>query len=213
MIITLGLAEVRRDTLTDTFPNIVPVKEAFRHHPDRHEFRVTSSSDNMENLERLYTFLTTFGHPQVQIIVTVSPCSLDGDLLGRQCRGSGYLREIFTADRQLMIGVLGMRMFITFRAMRLCGTQSGRPHSSKTCDTFKARLFSTLWICSFVTTSNRFGWSDSNCLLGKFSSFDTAKCVGRGRIVIADVSGNCKGRKRIEVEDSVDCSINRARAS
>lgn len=76
VIITLGLVEVWRDTKTDTFINTTPISEALHHHPDRYEFRLTSFSDNFENLEKIHALLTKFGHPQLQIVVTVSPVPL-----------------------------------------------------------------------------------------------------------------------------------------
>jgi hypothetical protein len=76
VIITLGLVEVWRDTVADTFINTTPVPEALRHHPNRYEFHVTSFSENLANLEKIHALLTAFGHPQLQIIVTVSPVPL-----------------------------------------------------------------------------------------------------------------------------------------
>ncbi len=76
VIITLGLVEVWRDVVADTFINTTPIPEAFRHHPNRYEFRVTSFSDNLDNLEKIHALLMAFGHQQLQIIVTVSPVPL-----------------------------------------------------------------------------------------------------------------------------------------
>jgi hypothetical protein len=76
LIVTLGLVEVWRDTVADTFVNTTPIPEAFRCHPDRYEFHVSSFSDNMANLENIHVLLKKFGHPGLQIVVTVSPVPL-----------------------------------------------------------------------------------------------------------------------------------------
>jgi len=76
VIITLGLAEVWRDKIADIFLNHTPIPEALRSHPDRYEFHVTNFAQNLSNLERIHTLLSQFGHPDVQVVVTVSPVPL-----------------------------------------------------------------------------------------------------------------------------------------
>jgi hypothetical protein len=76
VIITLGLAEVWRDTVADTFINIAPIPEVFRSHPDRYEFHVTNFAQNYENLENIHALLGRFGHADVQLVVTISPIPL-----------------------------------------------------------------------------------------------------------------------------------------
>ncbi len=76
IIITLGLIEVWRDTLTDTFINATPIPELFRACPDRYELHVSNFSQNQANLERIHELLERFGHPDMQIVVTVSPVPL-----------------------------------------------------------------------------------------------------------------------------------------
>ena len=76
VIITLGLAEVWRDKIADVFLNHTPIPEARRSHPDRYEFHITNFAQNLSNLERVHTLLSRFGHPDVQIVVTVSPVPL-----------------------------------------------------------------------------------------------------------------------------------------
>jgi GSCFA family len=76
VIITLGLAEVWRDKIADIFLNHTPIPEALRSHPDRYEFHITNFAQNLSNLERIHTLLSQFGHPDVQVVVTVSPVPL-----------------------------------------------------------------------------------------------------------------------------------------
>jgi len=83
VIITLGLVEVWRDKLTDTFLNAAPFHDALRRYPDRYEVHVTDFVQNLANLEKIHGLLTTFGHPDVQIVVTVSPVPLMATFSGQ----------------------------------------------------------------------------------------------------------------------------------
>ena len=76
LIITLGLIEVWRDTLTDTFLNCAPPLKVLVRYPDRYEFHVTDFSQNLANLQKIYALLDRFGQPDLQIVVTVSPVPL-----------------------------------------------------------------------------------------------------------------------------------------
>jgi GSCFA family len=76
VIVTLGLAEVWRDVKADVFVNRTPIPSLFKTDPDRYEFQLSSFAANWANLEAIHTLLSTFGHPDVHIIVTVSPVPL-----------------------------------------------------------------------------------------------------------------------------------------
>jgi hypothetical protein len=76
VIITLGLAEVWRDVKADVFVNRTPIPSLFKSDPDRYEFQLSSFAANWDNLETIHALLSTFGHPDVHIIVTVSPVPL-----------------------------------------------------------------------------------------------------------------------------------------
>src|SRR5438067_3989073 len=76
VIITLGLVEVWRDKIANIFVNTTPIPEALRSHPDRYEFHITNFAQNLSNLERIHRLLSQFGHPDVQVVVTVSPVPL-----------------------------------------------------------------------------------------------------------------------------------------
>jgi hypothetical protein len=73
LIITLGLAEVWRDLQTDVYINRTPL---FKSHPDRYEFHLTSFAENWNNLEAIHALLSRYGHPDLCIVVTVSPVPL-----------------------------------------------------------------------------------------------------------------------------------------
>jgi hypothetical protein len=76
VIVTLGLAEVWRDVKADVFVNRTPVPSLIKTEPDRYEFQLSSFAQNWANLEMIHRLLTTFGHSDVHVIVTVSPVPL-----------------------------------------------------------------------------------------------------------------------------------------
>jgi len=76
VIVTLGLAEVWRDTKADVFVNRTPIPSLFKSDPDRYEFQLSSFADNWSNLEATYELLTRYGHPDFHVVVTVSPVPL-----------------------------------------------------------------------------------------------------------------------------------------
>ena len=76
VIITLGLVEVWRDCQADVYTNATPARPVLKTHPQRYEFHLTSFAQNWANLEAIYALLTHYGHPDVRIVVTVSPVPL-----------------------------------------------------------------------------------------------------------------------------------------
>jgi GSCFA family len=77
VILTLGLAEVWRDVHADVFVNCTPLPSLFKTQPNRYEFHLGSFSENLANLEAIHALLTQYGHPDVHIVVTVSPVPLE----------------------------------------------------------------------------------------------------------------------------------------
>src|ERR1044071_4485117 len=76
VIVTLGLAEVWRDVKANVFVNRTPLPSLFKTDPDRYESQLSNFAANWVNLEAVHTLLSTFGHPDVHIVVTVSPVPL-----------------------------------------------------------------------------------------------------------------------------------------
>lgn len=76
VIITLGLVELWVDKEANLIINTTPPPEAISRYPDRYEFRVSSFAENLKNLEQIHALLAEFGHPDSQVIVTVSPVPL-----------------------------------------------------------------------------------------------------------------------------------------
>jgi hypothetical protein len=77
VVVTLGLAEVWRDIQADVFINRTPIPSLFTTQPGRYEFYLTGFAENLANLEAIHALLTQYGHPDVHIIVTVSPVPLE----------------------------------------------------------------------------------------------------------------------------------------
>jgi len=76
VIITLGLVEVWRDARANVFINNTPIQALLGAQPNRYEFHVTSFAENWSNLEAIHAVLSRYGHPDVRIVVTVSPVPL-----------------------------------------------------------------------------------------------------------------------------------------
>jgi GSCFA family len=76
VIFTLGLAEVWRDVQADVYINRTPIPSLFKTEPDRYEFHLTGFAENWANLEATHALLSQYGHPDLRIIVTVSPIPL-----------------------------------------------------------------------------------------------------------------------------------------
>jgi hypothetical protein len=73
VIITLGLAEVWRDLKANVYVNRTPLLKI---HPTRYEFHLTDFTENWNNLEATHALLSRYGHPDIRIVVTVSPVPL-----------------------------------------------------------------------------------------------------------------------------------------
>jgi hypothetical protein len=76
VIITLGLVEVWRDLKADVYLNSTPVRALVLGQPRRYEFHVASFTQNWANLEAIHALLSQYGHPELRIVVTVSPVPL-----------------------------------------------------------------------------------------------------------------------------------------
>src|SRR5438874_2503489 len=76
VIITLGLVEVWRDIEADVYLNHTPIPSLLRTQRQRYEFQLTSVAQNFAILEATHALLSRYGHPNVRIVVTVSPVPL-----------------------------------------------------------------------------------------------------------------------------------------
>ena len=76
VIITLGLVEVWRDLQANVYLNYTPPLDLLKAQPERYEFRLTSFTENWATLESIYSLLSCYGHPDLRVVVTVSPVPL-----------------------------------------------------------------------------------------------------------------------------------------
>lgn len=76
VILTLGLVEVWRDVKANVFINRTPIPSFLETEQDRYEFHLTGFAQNLANLEAIHALLGHYGHPDVRIVVTVSPVPL-----------------------------------------------------------------------------------------------------------------------------------------
>ena len=81
VIVTLGLAEVWRDIKADVYLNNTPIPPLLVREPDRYELHLTSFAQNWANLEAIHALLSRYGHPDLRIVVTVSPVPLHATFL------------------------------------------------------------------------------------------------------------------------------------
>lgn len=76
VIMTLGLAEVWFDRESGSYLNNPPRPSMIKAAPDRFELHVMSYEEVYDYLSRAMDLLLQFGHPDLQVIVTVSPVPL-----------------------------------------------------------------------------------------------------------------------------------------
>jgi GSCFA family len=99
LIITLGLVEVWRDCEADVYTNSTPIRSVLKPDPDRYEFHLTSFVENWDSLEAIHALLTRYGHPDLRIVVTVSPVPLMAtfskmDVVVANAYGKSLLRTV-----------------------------------------------------------------------------------------------------------------------
>lgn len=108
VIMTLGLIEVWQDAETGLYINMSPTREMMgATRRGRYVFKVTSYEENRSALERIHRTLGQFGHPDVRIVITVSPVPLlatftDRDVVLANTFSKSMLRtaaEAFAADK------------------------------------------------------------------------------------------------------------------
>jgi tetratricopeptide (TPR) repeat protein len=76
IIITLGLAECWLDRATGTYINTAPRRSTLRDHPGRFELHVLSYDEVLGSINAALTLIRRHGHPEVRVILTVSPVPL-----------------------------------------------------------------------------------------------------------------------------------------
>lgn len=75
-VMTLGLVEVWRDTRSGLRLNVTPSRALVAAEPDRFVLDVLSYEEVLAELHAIHALLARFGHPDVKILITVSPVPL-----------------------------------------------------------------------------------------------------------------------------------------
>lgn len=76
VIITLGLTECWYDSLTKLYLNTPPRRSIVRSEPDRFEMHVLDFQETVDFLYRTFDALKEHGHPELHVLLTVSPVPL-----------------------------------------------------------------------------------------------------------------------------------------
>ncbi|WP_408590627.1 GSCFA domain-containing protein [Novosphingobium sp.] len=76
VIVTLGLAECWFDTWTGIYLNTAPRRSLLRRWPERFQLHVLDYADVLAGLEEILALLRNHGHPDLRVMMTVSPVPL-----------------------------------------------------------------------------------------------------------------------------------------
>jgi tetratricopeptide (TPR) repeat protein len=82
VVLTLGLVEVWLDTKTGLHLNGAPPIACLRREPDRFQVDVLSHAEILGALEAIHTLLRAHGHPDLKLLVTVSPVPMNRTFSG-----------------------------------------------------------------------------------------------------------------------------------
>lgn len=83
VVLTLGLVEVWFDTATGLCLNGAPPPPAIKAEPERFALCVLSHAEILEALETFWELLKAYGHPEVKLLVTVSPVPMRASFSGQ----------------------------------------------------------------------------------------------------------------------------------
>jgi tetratricopeptide (TPR) repeat protein len=99
IVMTLGLVETWYDSKTGYYLNVGPRSSQIRSEPERFELHVLSFQDCEDYLERAIQILIKHGHPDLRILLTVSPVPLsvthrDEDVIVANMYSKSVLRAV-----------------------------------------------------------------------------------------------------------------------
>jgi hypothetical protein len=83
VVLTLGLVECWKDNVCDVYLNMTPTKDMMDMFPGRYSLHVIGYEENKANLDQIYRILMEYGHPDLHILLTVSPVPLLATFTGR----------------------------------------------------------------------------------------------------------------------------------
>src|SRR5262249_53158642 len=95
VILTLGLAEAWFDEQTRLYLNAAPPPAVVRRHPGRFSLHLLSYEDILGSLERIHDLLRVHGHPDLKMLVTVSPVPFKATFTGEDAiAANGYSKAV-----------------------------------------------------------------------------------------------------------------------
>jgi thioredoxin-like negative regulator of GroEL len=99
VVITLGLIETWFDTRSGLYVNTSPRPTMVKNEPDRFHLHVLSYQEAKDYLDRTIALLNKYGHPEVQILLSVSPVPLSEthrpmDVMIANCESKAILRAV-----------------------------------------------------------------------------------------------------------------------
>jgi hypothetical protein len=83
VVLTLGLVEVWFDHTTGLCLNGAPPPAAIKAEPERFELRILSHAEILQALETIHELLKAHGHPELRLLVTVSPVPMRASFSGQ----------------------------------------------------------------------------------------------------------------------------------
>jgi tetratricopeptide (TPR) repeat protein len=83
VVLTLGLVEVWFDRTTGVCLNGAPPLAAIKLEPERFELRILSHAEILQALETIHGLIKAHGHPQVKLLLTVSPVPMRASFSGQ----------------------------------------------------------------------------------------------------------------------------------
>jgi tetratricopeptide (TPR) repeat protein len=104
VVITLGLAEAWFDTATGHYINAVPPQRARQLFPTRFQFHLLDYSDVLDELEQVLALLTAHGHPDLKILITVSPVAMNTTFTGGEVLvANTYMKSVQRAAVEALV--------------------------------------------------------------------------------------------------------------
>jgi GSCFA family/TPR repeat len=104
VIITLGLAEAWYDHETGLYLNTAPPPQALKRHPARFSLDVLAYEDISDSLERIWSRLEAFGHPDFKMLITVSPVPFKATFSGQDAiTANSYSKAVQRAACQAFV--------------------------------------------------------------------------------------------------------------
>jgi thioredoxin-like negative regulator of GroEL len=104
VVMTLGLTEAWFDLETGYYLNAAPPQAAFKADPDRFRMDVMTVDEILAVLEQIRDLLMRFGHPQMRMMLTVSPVPFKATFTGRDAIiANSYSKSALRAAAEMFV--------------------------------------------------------------------------------------------------------------